>query len=218
VVTCGSEEEGPAFTPPRGRVALAGGYSRASLLFFDGETEALVEYGSVVTTQDLYFGRFTFSMGAGSLLTGALHSESSERGEETFELGPGWLGSVGLSWRVVEQTDVIPYVVLSTTLSALGTRTRTANTRGDYVGIDFRFGAVVGKTFANVVSLYAAGRLYGGPVFWWEGDETRVGTDKFHVQGSGGAVFLLSPNVDVFVEGSPGGEQTAFGGVGVRFE
>jgi hypothetical protein len=216
VVTCGSEEEGPAFTPPRGRVALAGGYSRASLLFFDGETEALVEYGSVVTTQDLYFGRFTFSMGAGSLLTGALQS-----GGDTFELGPGWLGSVGLSWRVVEQTDVIPYVVLSTTLSALGTRTRTpppAATRGDYFGVDFRFGAVVGKTFADVVSLYAAGRVYGGPVLWLEGEETRVGTDKFHVQGSGGAVFLVSPNVDLFLEGSPGGEQTLFGGVGLRFE
>jgi hypothetical protein len=212
-VTCGAEEEGQAPSPPRGRVALAGGYSRASLLFFDGETEALVEYGSVVTTQDIYLGRFTFSMGAGSLLTGALHS-----GGESFELGPGWLGSVGLSWRVVEQTDVIPYVVLSTTLSALGTRTRTSTTRGDYYGIDFRFGAVVGKTFANVVSLYAAGRVYGGPVLWLEGDETRVGTDKFHVQGSGGAVFLVSPNVDLFLEGSPGGEQTLFGGVGLRFE
>lgn len=206
------------FTPPRGRVALAGGYSRASLLFFDGETEALVEYGSVVTTQDVYLGRFTFSMGAGSMLTGALRSHSSTSGRDTFELGPGSLGSVGLSWRVLEQTDVIPYVVLSTTLSALGTRTRTATTRGDYYGIDFRFGAVVGKTFADLVSLYAAGRVYGGPVLWLEGDETRVGTDKFHVQGSGGAVFLVSTQVDIFVEGSPGGEQTAFGGVGVRFE
>ncbi len=191
---------------------MAGGYSRSQLIFFDGETEATLEHGSVVATNDFYAGKFTVTLAAGAFLNGSL-----DAGGAPYELGPGWLTSVGLSWRVLNETTDIPYVVLSTTLGGLGTRTMRNDERGDYYGIDFRFGGSVGKTFAGWFSPYAALRVFGGPVLWVVNDETIVGTDKFHVQGSLGAVFLLPQSLDFFFEGSPGGEQGVFGGFGVRY-
>ncbi len=92
-----------------------------------------------------------------------------------------------------------------------------AGGRGFFRGaIDARLGATVGKTFFDRVSPYAALRAFGGPVIWTEGDTTRSGTDRYHVQLAGGAALLLDP-VDVFVEGAPLGEQAVSAGLGLRF-
>lgn len=107
--------------------------------------------------------------------------------------------------------------MLSVTAGVLGTRTRREEERGRYDAIDARFGASVGKTFGGWFAPYASVKLFGGPIFWTQGEETAVGSDQFHVQGSLGAVFVLPSTVDLFVEGSPGGEQAAFAGVGLRY-
>ena len=219
-MSCAERGEGvetpPA--PPRGRLSVAAGWSR-SHLSFDGE-DARFDKPSIVAASDLYFGKFTITLGAGGLALGSL---TADRG--TYDVEAGWIAALGLSWRVLSEEDVVPYVVLSATLGVTLARTafpgdRAAGAveeRGSYLGTDFRFGATVGKTFFGWLSPYASARVYGGPVVWKDRGETLLGSDRYHVQGALGAVFILPENLDLFVEASPGGEQGAFGGLGWRF-
>ena len=216
---CKGDDDAEGATPPVGRAGVAAGWSRASLVFDEGD--ATVEHLAVVASMDFFTrGSTTFQLATGSFVSGTLRSE--EDGVER-QMGPGWLLSGGATWRVVQPTDgAVPYVLLSLTFGATGTRTfadppdSRAPLRGSYVAIDARFGATVGKTFGDVVSPYAAARVFGGPVFWSEGGETTSGTDRYHVQLAGGVALLLDP-IDLFVEGAPLGEVGVSGGVGAKF-
>jgi hypothetical protein len=211
VVSCASGPEAEAPSPsPRARLAVASGWSR-SHLSFDGD-DARFDKASVVATSDLYTGKFTVTLGAGGLFAGEL---VTDRG--AYDVEPGFLGVLGLGWRVLAEEEAIPYVVLAATLGVTNARTARASDRGGYLGVDFRFGATVGKTFFGWLSPYASARVFGGPVVWSEGRESRLGTDRYHVQGALGAVFILPEGLDLFVEGSPGAEQGGFGGLGWRY-
>ena len=210
-----------------GRTSVSFGWARSHLFFFDGEDARLDKFAAVASS-DLYFGKFTVTLGAGSIFEGRLEGRGGTR-----EILPGYVGAAGLSWRVLEEEPSIPYLVLSASLGAAGTSTRMLRAaaggdpdeRGQYLGIDFRFGATLGKTFFGWLSPYVALRAFGGPIFWTvnpapdgtAGAETQVGSDRYHVQGGIGSVFILPAGFDLFVEGNPGGEQGAFGGVGVRY-
>lgn len=221
IVTCsGANPELPGEpppAPPRGRASLTASFTRSHLLF-DGEDDATFDRWSLVAASDLYAGRFTVTLAAGALLAGTL-----EAPEGTHQIAPGWLGALGLSWRVLEDEGALPYVVLSASLGAAGTPTRLADRRGDYVGLDFRFGATAGKTFFGWLSPYVTLRAFGGPIFFFVDDDAsddtrvRLGTDKYHFQAGLGAVFILPENLDLFVEGQPGAEQGAFAGLGWRY-
>ncbi len=195
---------------PRGRISLAAGWSR-SHLSFEGE-DAYFDKPALVAASDFYAGKFTITLGAGGLTLGRLVTERA-----TFELDTGWIGTLGLSWRVLAEDETLPYVVLSAMLGVTRADVRRGASRGSYLGLDFRFGATVGKTFFGWLSPYASARVFGGPVSFDDGTEKRIGSDRFHVQGALGAVFLLPDNVDLFVEGSPGGEQGSFGGIGWHY-
>jgi hypothetical protein len=158
------------------------------------------------------------TLAAGSLLTGTLDAPEGEH-----EIGPGWLGAAGLSWRVLGDQGALPYVVLSASFGAAVTSTRLEMHRGDYVGLDFRFSGTVGKTFFGWLSPYASLRGFGGPIFWFsdadadDDDGLRFGTDKYHFQGALGAVFILPENLDLFVEAQPGAEIGGLAGLGWRY-
>lgn len=217
---CKGDDDDEAARPPVGRAGVAVGWSRASLVFDEGD--ATVDHLAVVASMDFFTrGSTTYQLATGSFVTGTLTTDDD--GVER-QMGPGWLVSGGATWRVVDPTEgAVPYVLLSLTFGATGTRTfadppdtRREPLRGSYVAIDARFGATVGKTFGDVVSPYAAVRAFGGPVFWTEGGETTSGTDRYHVQLAGGVALLLAP-IDLFVEGAPLGEVGVSGGVGAKF-
>jgi hypothetical protein len=213
---CKGDDDDPAAAPARGRAGLAVGFSRASLVFDD--TDATVDHLAVVSSMDFFTkGTVTWQIAGGGFVTGNLRADRVDR-----QMGPGWLVSGGATWRVADGTEgAAPYVLLSLTLGATGTRTFAdppdveAPLRGDYVAFDARFGATVGKTFADRVSPYAAARVFGGPVLWTEEGESRTGTDRYHVQLAGGVALLLDP-IDLFVEGAPLGEIGVSGGIGVK--
>lgn len=215
MVNCDGATPEAAAAPPRAHVSVSGGFSRAHLIFFDGTEEVRFDHGTLRTSSDLYLGRFVFSLGIGATLPGSLVTES----HGDLSTTTGVLGTAGLSWRVLDDEGALPYVVLTASLGGLSTATEqlVTHARGQYLGVDFRFGGTVGKTLWGWFSPYAALRVFGGPVLWTVDDEVRVGTDRYHVQGSGGAVFLLPGSVDLFVEASPGGEQGGTAGVGMRF-
>jgi hypothetical protein len=160
--------------------------------------------------------RVSLTIGAGSLVLGHITWAHGSRA-----LGPGWLGSFSASFRVVDEKRIVPYVLLAASTSATGTVTRQRPTdepgaRGTYIGVDFRFGVTLGKTFARVFSPYIAARVFGGPVIWHERGTTMVGTDIYHFQPAIGAAFLLPAHLDLFVEGQPYFERGVSGGIGIR--
>lgn len=221
MITCAESDE-PTPERPRplvGRTSASFGWARSHLFFFDGEDATLDKFAAVASS-DLFFGKFTVTLGAGSMFEGTLQAPGGTR-----RIGPGWVGAAGLSWRVIDEEETIPYLVFSATAGAAAASTRIDDERGNYIGVDFRFGATLGKTFFGWLSPYVALRAFGGPIFWTivppkadtNAAETEVGSDKYHVQGGLGSVFILPGGFDIFVEGNPGGEQGAFGGVGVRY-
>jgi hypothetical protein len=213
VITC-SESDETTLEHPRalvGRTSVSFGWARSHLIFFDGEDARLDKFAAVASS-DLFFGKWTVTLGAGSMFEGTLKAPGGTR-----RIGPGWVGAAGLSWRVLDEEPVIPYLVFSATAGAAAASTRIDDERGNYIGVDFRFGATLGKTFFGWLSPYVALRAFGGPIFWTIAGETEVGSDRYHVQGALGSVFILPGGFDIFVEGNPGGEQGAFGGVGVRY-
>lgn len=194
------------------------GWFTSDLVFDD--LDADLERVLVVASTDVFASdTLTVQIAAGGLVAGEL------RGDDGIDraMGPGWLVSGGTTWRLLDGVvGAEPFLLLSLSFGATGTRTRAdppdvaKPLRGDYLGIDARFGAAVGKTFGGVFSPYAAARAFGGPVLWWEDDEHRIGTDRYHVQIAAGAAVLLGP-ADFFVEGSPLGERGVTGGVGVTY-
>ncbi|NUO52093.1 MAG: hypothetical protein HOV80_24845 [Polyangiaceae bacterium] len=201
--------------PPRGRISIAAGWSR-SHLSFEGD-DAYFDKPSIVLASDLYAGKFTITFGIGGLALGSLVTE-----RERYDVDAGWIGAAGLSWSVLSEDQDLPYVVLSALLGATRASVRSQTIDGpaglgSYLGLDFRFGATVGKTFFGWLSPYASARVFGGPVIWSQGEASKLGSDRFHVQGAVGAVFILPEHLDLFIEGSPGGEQGGFGGIGWRY-
>lgn len=219
-MTCSGTDDPTAVAPRplRGRSSLTAAFTR-SYLSFEGRDDATFDRWAWVAGSDLYFGRFTLSLSAGGLLDAAIDTEvdgfQTQRAVHALE--PGWLASAGLSWRVLDDKAALPYIVLTASIGGAHAATRLRDERGDYIGLDFRFGATLGKTFFGWFSPYTALRVFGGPIFWVTEEETKLGTDKFHFQAGLGAVFILPENVDLFIEGQPGAEQGAFGGVGFRY-
>lgn len=161
----------------------------------------------------------TLQIAAGGLLDGELDVD----GGPARSIGPGWILSGGVTWRLLDGVDgPAPWLLLSLGFAGTGTRTvvdppaSAAPLRGDWLSLDARLGVTVGKTFGDVVSPYAAARVFGGPILWSEGDEDRLGTDRYHVQIAGGVSLRLGP-IDVFAEGAPLGERGLSAGLGVTY-
>jgi hypothetical protein len=53
--------------------------------------------------------------------------------------------------------------------------------------VDFRAGVTVGKTFFDRLTLYLAGRVFAGPVFWQIDGVDVTGGDVHHYSLGGGA-------------------------------
>jgi hypothetical protein len=170
-----------------------------------------------VTSDFFVSERIALQLGAGYVFSGAL-----EVGARRYDVEAGALVLVGASWRVVNDEGAIPYVVFSASLGAMRAslhdlRDADQPSSASYVAIDGRFGATLGKTFADIVSPYIALRVFGGPVFYDDDVEVRVGTDRYHVQPALGVVGIVPGVLDVFFEGAPVLEQAISGGVGLTW-
>ena len=159
----------------------------------------------------------------GDLVHGAAHDT----------ITPGIAANVGIADQVYSGNRYLPFVQLTLTLSYshMGTETDAAGTRTDgsvsptgqssaaFNAGDLRGGLIIGKTFGNVFTPYATGRLFGGPITWtYDGDKVSGGTDAHHWQaGAGFSVALFKRKLDVFAEGIPFGEKGVSAGIGTTF-
>ena len=86
-----------------------------------------------------------------------------------------------------------------------------------YAALDLRLGALVGTTIAGVLSPYAVGRVFGGPVYWAYQGEDVIGTDAHHYQLGAGLTVVAFGRVNVFAEGVPIGERSFAAGTAFAF-
>jgi hypothetical protein len=196
--------------------SIDAGYTFTNLTFFGPDDVSLWKISVLYESDFLLSKRVALSLGAGSLVAGELDEKGVRR-----ELGPGWLGAFSATFRVLDDVGAAPFIFLSTSVAATGTETRQSPTdqpgvRGSFTAIDFRFGATLGKTFADIVSPYISVRVFGGPVLWQERGSTELGTDVYHFQPAAGLAFLLPANLDLFIEAMPYFERGANFGIGIH--
>ncbi|MBX7099878.1 MAG: hypothetical protein K1X89_19335, partial [Myxococcaceae bacterium] len=76
-----------------------------------------------------------------------------------------------------------------------------------------RVSVLAGYTLFERLTLYAAGRVFGGPAFF----RAASGGDASHYQVGGGALVRLPGAVDLSVEVMPLGEQRLVAALGFSF-
>ena len=141
-------------------------------------------------------------------------------GHETIDAG--WLFSVAYSRRLLDGAGKKPFMLLSISGGGSGAgihpmTPQPASPGGQLYAFDIRAGLTVGKTFYRTISPYGSLRLFGGPIFWHEYGDTKLGTDQRHVQLAVGMVAALPKSFDMFAEVAPLFERGVTVGVGKSF-
>lgn len=207
MLTCNGDE-----SPPKYHVGVSYGVFGSTLTFGSVEGDVL-RRAAIATFEWRKSDTMTFQVGAGAALPGALTV-----GDERIRIDPGFLVSVASSWRLVDGAGSKPFVLLALTGAAsFASTARTNGERAPFIAIDVRAGLTVGKTFFDVLSPYAAARVFGGPVFWRISGDALTGTDTHHYQIGAGMVVALPKYWDVFAEGAPLGERAVSVGGGRAF-
>jgi hypothetical protein len=159
--------------------------------------------------------RYSLQLTAGGIFDGSATASGAAAGD----VGGGGAISLGWSWLpVYESEEGRPFLQVS---ASLGMSTTTAvsddGTRARLTSGDLRLGVLVGKTFFDKLSVYAAGRLFGGPVYWKLSGADVTGGDAHHFALGAGAILRLPAHLDAFVEAMGLGEQSVSLGAGVAF-
>lgn len=195
------------------QVSLMHGQSRSYLHFEDG-TEPVMSQQTAIGSFGYFFPcGWSVMLSGGAVFGGTLRGDGHDLG-----FGPGFLVSVRVAWRFLEQDGAIPFMVASLTASF----TRSASdggTRRSHVvmGTDFRLGLTTGYTLFDILQIYVSPRVFGGPIFV-PGLGGRVqGRDRYFFQVGLGGALLLPAGFTLFFDGSPGPERSLAGGIAVSF-
>jgi hypothetical protein len=164
-----------------------------------------------LVTATASFGRFATPR-AGWLVsaTGILDGEIEDRDVS----GGGALGAA-FTYLPVYEKERRPFVALTGNASAaLARGVADDSTTRSWIAVDFRVGAMVGKSLIdNALVLHLAARAFGGPVFWRRANEDLTGGDRYHVTFGGGVSWHVSQKLSLSIEAMPLGEQSYAGGV-----
>jgi len=183
-------------------------FSSTGLRFGDGQRLGEERHVSLVTIDYRPARRATLSGGVGVFIGGSLATDSAR-----YAFDPGFIAVLGGSWRLWDLGRAGPFALLTGQLSYASSRVQGFA----YNAFDLRAGVVAGTTLWRVLTPYAVGRAFGGPVFWRHDGAAVTGTDTHHYQVGAGIALLLARRVDVFAEGVPVGEQGIAAGAGLSF-
>jgi hypothetical protein len=208
-----SMADAPALRP-LARVGASYAFTSTTILFGRGRRADLTRHAAFASVEVPIGERAALSVVAGGVLAGEL-----DDGTRQHELGPGLATALGASYRLVDGRGAMPLVLLTGTFSFTHAGTRSGGREAPtFTAFDGRIGAVVGKTIADVVTPYAVGRVFGGPIFWRFNDEAVTGTDLYKYQaGAGVTMSLFRRQIDMFVEGIAFGERGVSAGAGFSF-
>lgn len=205
--------EADAEAQPRFRTGAGYTFSSTRISFSDGQ-KADVDRQLVSSSLEYRVNdAWTLQFAGGLLLSGSLRFPTARH---AFAGGASL--ALGASYRLVSEKGALPFVGLTATLgyATANTHERFAPTIG-YNAFDLRLGGIVGKSIADVVTIYAAARLFGGPIFWKLQNDAVTGTDIYKYQVGAGASIVLARRVDFFVEGVVLGERLVTAGLGVSY-
>jgi hypothetical protein len=205
--------DGDAETAPRFRTSVNYTFSSTRIVF-SGDKKADVERSLAASAFEYRASdKWALQLSAGLLLAGKMVFPDSRH-----DFAHGLSLAIGASYRLLEEKGVLPFVGLTGTFGYASAKTHEART--DYVGynaFDLRLGAVAGKTIADALTIYAAARVFGGPIFWKLRGESLTGTDVYKYQIGAGASVVLWKRVDLFAEGVAFGERMLSAGLGVSY-
>jgi hypothetical protein len=193
---------------PRWHVGAAYAFTSTGLHFTGGPRVDQIRNSTLVDLDYAPTPRLTVQAGAGAFLGGSISAPAGR-----YAMAPGFAGAVGASYRVLDASGAIPFVLLDLQLSYANSSTGDVG----YNAFDLRGGLSVGTTFWRVFTPYVVGRAFGGPVYWRYLGTAIVGTDDHHWQVGAGFSLRLARRVDLFAEGVPLGEQGAVAGAGFSF-
>ena len=198
--------------PPPLRASAGLSLTDTTILFGEGRRAGMTRTAGFATLSVPVAPRMAFETALGGFASGALRTPAGR-----ISLGPGLVTALGLTVRALDGKGSSPLVLVGATLSGTFVRGEDARASRDLEAYDLRATVMIGKTLAGVVTPYALGRAFGGPVWTRWDDGTRVrGTDLYKYQ-LGAGVSAALPGFDAFLEGAPLGERNLSAGVGVRF-
>jgi hypothetical protein len=191
----------------RFRAGVTLGGTSTQIEFAPGDARLL--QGSAAATLDFFpLERLGFSASLGASLPGRLDFM-----ERRYELSPGPLAGVGVSYRLLG--GQLPFVHLSFTYS-LAQSTARAPDGGEssLKSYDYRAGLAVGATVGKLAAPFVFGRYFGAGTRW---EGVGKGADAYRYHLGVGTVLALSRQLDVLGELAFLGEKRASLGVGYVF-
>jgi hypothetical protein len=206
---CGLDE-GPLEHRFRGGLSYT--FASTRLTFGDDAKYDMLRHTVLATLDYRLDKKSSLTLGGGGFIQGKLSGAT----DSTMSSGPAAM--IGYSYGFLTEGVTRPFGVLTVAGSFVHAQTRPNTLYGDYAGytaLDARFGVLVGKTFFDRLTVYAAGRLFGGPAFWRIDGASKVGTDLYHYQVGGGLIVRLPAGLDLYAEGIPLGERGFSAGLGI---
>jgi hypothetical protein len=201
---------------PRWRVGVSGVFTSTVLNFSSTLQTGETRYATLAEVAYAPTSRLSLNAGLGAAFGGRLLAPDG-----AHDFSPGVAAGLGASYRIVDGATPLGhgFLLASGVLSYTGATTQlgTNGAHVAYDALDLRAGVAVGFTWLRVLSAYAVGRLFGGPVFWSYHGASELGTDTHHYQVGGGLALLIARRVDLFAEGVPLGEQAVAAGASVAF-
>jgi hypothetical protein len=185
-----------------------GGFATA--IDFEGTEVDLAQTSASLTLSRQLGPKWGLQLMGGVILDGTIG--------DAGDVAPGGSLSLGASYLWIYEGELRPFLLFSTSLG-VSTTTATGDDGMDHrlTSGDLRLGVSVGKTLWDQLSIYATGRLFGGPVFWTLAGEGVAGGDTHHYTVGAGAVWRPGKRFELFAEGAPVGEQSFAAGVSSSF-
>ncbi len=166
---------------------------------------------TAVTATLAHFARpsFGWSVTAGGIVAGSIEGRPVHGGATL---------SGAASWLVLYEGERRPFVALTASLgTAVMRATADDGSTRTFSPWDLRGGVMAGKTLFGHVVPYVAARVFGGPVLWYRGGASVVGSDRYHVTAGLGVIARLPDRLDLSLEAMPLGERSATGAITARF-
>jgi hypothetical protein len=195
------------------QLAITGGGLRTDLNF-DGNRQHLEE-ASLAVALTYRPSALSFQVSLGTTVAGSLTGPLGD-----YDLKPGIVASGSVAYTLLDGDGPRPYLALSGALSLSIAPTQSRSSPGDrpdFTASDLRASVVLGKRLFELWLPYVGAAVFGGPVWFAPGGQSRTGSDVHHYRLSAGSSFSLPGHLEAFVVVGFLGEQAVLGGLGWAF-
>ena len=176
---------------------------------FSGTDADLLQAAATATFDVFPIERLGLSLAGGASLGGGV-----DYAGQSYDLLPGPIGGVGVSYRFLGGT--LPFVHLSLTGALARTTTRAPDgSEAVFTSRDWRVGLAVGYAIGKWVAPFAVVRYFGAGTDWSVAGGHGADAYRYHV--GVGSAFRISDHVDGLAELAFLGEKRATLGVGYSF-